>query len=77
MGRVRRDSNGVAVCSRCKENLTGARLVVEGRWLCGRCAYEIEVANGPIEGKARRRRPVPLQDQTLFQLAPYEQKKRA
>jgi len=60
--------NGVPVCSRCKERLTEARLVVGGRWLCGACLYELEVvSHGPVERKRRRRRAVAVQTETLFE----------
>jgi excisionase family DNA binding protein len=34
-------------CSRCRERITGPRLVVGGLWICSKCMYEIEHGVGP------------------------------
>ena len=31
-------------CSRCQRRIVGLRLVVEERWMCARCVYELERA---------------------------------
>lgn len=31
-------------CSRCRRQITGPRLVVNGLWVCARCIYELERA---------------------------------
>ena len=29
-------------CSRCKRRIAGARIVVNGQWMCATCLYELE-----------------------------------
>jgi hypothetical protein len=34
-------------CGICKAPLSGAKVVIDGRWCCGACAYELE--RGPAD----------------------------
>jgi excisionase family DNA binding protein len=36
-------------CSRCGLRIRGARIVIEGRWTCSRCVYELERAQAEVD----------------------------
>jgi hypothetical protein len=39
-------------CASCNDSLTGAKVVIEGTWHCGACAYEL--THGPTQRIASR-----------------------
>ena len=52
-------------CAECGASLVGARLIIDGHWMCPVCAYELE--HGPVERvRQRRQRVAPPQEVTLF-----------
>jgi hypothetical protein len=67
---TRRKRGEPPICWSCKEPLQGARLVIDGRWLCSDCVYEAEY--GPTERVAPppRRNAVHPQEEHLFPLPP-------
>jgi hypothetical protein len=48
----------------CKAQLSGARVVIEGDWMCPDCACEYDY--GPTERRPRPQRPKEPQREKLF-----------
>ena len=58
------------VCSVCKEPLNGTRLVLEERWFCADCVYEVEYWPAKRAARPTRRRRLHPQSESLFPLPP-------
>lgn len=52
-------------CHNCRKPCTGAKVIVNGQWTCGTCAYLLEYPDSEIVPVSKHR-PLPLQDETLF-----------
>ena len=55
------------VCSWCKNERPGPRLVIDGRWMCSECIYELEVGQAERVPRPSPRNGPP-QAETLFPL---------
>jgi ribosomal protein L37AE/L43A len=58
------------VCHKCGASLgTGPKTIIQGLWTCAKCTYEHDYPERQ-PGLAKRPRPVPIQEETLFPLPP-------
>lgn len=55
-------------CVTCGASLTGARVVIEGRWICPVCAYKLEFPDADVASVRQPR--ARKQTETLFDPGP-------
>jgi hypothetical protein len=72
MSRIRNFAGGQKpqspTCYRCKRSLgLGPKTVIGGWWYCEACTYEYDYPDKETKGE-KRRRALPLQEETLFPL---------